>query len=772
VRKQEEARKQQEARKEEEAQKVRNQTDQMASLREEQQRMMNEKATEKAAAAAAEEEAAAAAAAEEAAAAEVAAAEVAAAGAGAKNSVVTKRKNYRKSVEGSSIVFEGYLEKKSRMKSWQKRWFVVAGHYLKYYQSDTKAKLLAAIDLSQVEADTEDATLRLKLAPGKTMQLRAATAEDAFEWATAMRSAKKAKKVALSKAEEADLADPEGAVEPTKDDPAKYAAKEAAAAGISAAVSVGQSYGEEWMQLTIDFATMEAEEKKMRGGAEAKRKEREEERALYLSISRKEVENKSVRDAEEEKRRDEEEEAKRIKRAQREKEEAEAEAREQAEEKVRQDELEVKRVQENEARLRMETRAQELMDAKTEEARAAAAAQKALQEAEEKDRIALEEARRRLEQRTRQEAEDKLKREAEEEVKRAQQEREEERNIYLSLAKQEISKQRLLTQDAGLSCKISIESGSLGIHADESVDRDYKLQFIKFTGKSDAEAQSRGDLKDGMCLTHINKSDLKGMSWPMVLEMLKVRPVKLEFRTLVYISCARKLKDGTITEKEYSDLMRVDRADSKMLKEDALAGADIYNTGGQRLPTGAYEAGDSSAESNSIYNTGVKTGAGGSANCSSASLEQTPSGKLQTASTIPVTVDLDDELASDKFDAVLSEAGSLGMTFDFQSLNTLQINELLSVKGQAAAAGLRKGDYVIAVGGKTVDEDVGDAAFKKLLIDKTRPLTVRVVRPGPNGLVKKKGVVVEEEIDPNATVCRVCFCFCFYPLISRHAAAA
>jgi hypothetical protein len=692
------------------------------------------------------------------------------AGAGAKRAtVVTKRRNFRKSVERGVMMYEGYLEKKSKVRdstrhhephhsltppslsrflfvflsfsqlgAWQKRWFVVAGHYLKYYMSDARSeKLLAAIDLGQVEISTDETTVRLKLAASKTMQLRACSGEEAKEWAEAMLTSKKGEKLALSKAEEADLMarEAEGRKTKTKATPAAAASQAAASVSMAASASLDK-YGEAWMASVADFAQMESEENKKKLAREISKREREEERELYLSVSRQEMANKSVRDAEEEKRAKEAEEQAKKRREEREKELEDQRAKEEATAIAsKRAETEARELEEA-AGKRMEVRAKQLTDAKAANEKAEATRMKALQDQAERDRVALAAASLRMEERAKKDAEQKVHADREEEQRLAQKTRQDERDVYLSLARNELAAAReqeatIEAATKGLSCKIVIETGSLGIHADESVDRDYKLQFHHFTGKSEAEQQAQGNLKDGMCLTHVNGTDLKGFSFPQVLELVAARPSKLEFKTLMFISAERKLKQGVVTIAEYNELMRVDRADSNLQKQALDDGVDIYgtvekdrrlDTKGPRAPT-----------------------------------------KLQASPPLPAVladkVVVANPSAAEKeheFDALLSDTGSLGMTFDFQSLHTQQINELLSVKGQAAAAGMLKGDVVIAVGSQLVDEHITDGAFKAMLMNSPRPLAVRVLRPGPNGLVKTQQPEVEENIDPDAIVCKVC----------------
>jgi hypothetical protein len=57
----------------------------------------------------------------------------------------------RKSTHGAPL--SGYLHKKSRGGSWQKRFFDVNGHYLNYYKDKSKSALLASVDCKEFWVD-------------------------------------------------------------------------------------------------------------------------------------------------------------------------------------------------------------------------------------------------------------------------------------------------------------------------------------------------------------------------------------------------------------------------------------------------------------------------------------------------------------------------------------------------------------------------------------------------------------------------------------------
>jgi hypothetical protein len=67
------------------------------------------------------------------------------------------KKNFRKSVfaDEAGVLQSGYLQKQSTgvFKRWQKRYFVISTHYLKYYESksdsDNESKIRGTIDLKE-----------------------------------------------------------------------------------------------------------------------------------------------------------------------------------------------------------------------------------------------------------------------------------------------------------------------------------------------------------------------------------------------------------------------------------------------------------------------------------------------------------------------------------------------------------------------------------------------------------------------------------------------
>ena len=74
-----------------------------------------------------------------------------------------KRTNigFRSSVvqQPSEFICAGFLQKRtsSVVARWQRRFFVAAGHYLKYFKDETEGHLLAAIDLNSIDVMPLDA---------------------------------------------------------------------------------------------------------------------------------------------------------------------------------------------------------------------------------------------------------------------------------------------------------------------------------------------------------------------------------------------------------------------------------------------------------------------------------------------------------------------------------------------------------------------------------------------------------------------------------------
>jgi hypothetical protein len=67
----------------------------------------------------------------------------------------------------------------------------------------------------------------------------------------------------------------------------------------------------------------------------------------------------------------------------------------------------------------------------------------------------------------------------------------------------------------------------MGVHP--TADSDLPLTFSHFTGKSDAEKQAQGKLKQCMVLTHANGVSTRGVPYDEALAQLKTRPITLRF---------------------------------------------------------------------------------------------------------------------------------------------------------------------------------------------------------------------------------------------------
>jgi hypothetical protein len=78
-------------------------------------------------------------------------------------------------------------------------------------------------------------------------------------------------------------------------------------------------------------------------------------------------------------------------------------------------------------------------------------------------------------------------------------------------------------------CMLTIQSGSLGLNVETSLDPVCTMQFCFFTGQSNAEEQAAGKLSKGMVLTHVNGADQKGVSYDGIVSSLQARPCKLQF---------------------------------------------------------------------------------------------------------------------------------------------------------------------------------------------------------------------------------------------------
>ena len=77
---------------------------------------------------------------------------------------VTKRDGFRASVmHNDGCLYSGFLEKQSKLGAWQRRYFEVSGHYLKYFADDRSgAKLLASVDLLKASLQRPPSPPRLE----------------------------------------------------------------------------------------------------------------------------------------------------------------------------------------------------------------------------------------------------------------------------------------------------------------------------------------------------------------------------------------------------------------------------------------------------------------------------------------------------------------------------------------------------------------------------------------------------------------------------------
>lgn len=98
------------------------------------------------------------------------------------------KSGFRNSVFEAPVIMEGWLKKHSTglLKRWQKRYFCVAGHYMKYYDDETKNEkaLKGTIDLNGLQAASQTAMegeLQL-IIKGETIILHADSASEAQRW--------------------------------------------------------------------------------------------------------------------------------------------------------------------------------------------------------------------------------------------------------------------------------------------------------------------------------------------------------------------------------------------------------------------------------------------------------------------------------------------------------------------------------------------------------------------------------------------------------------
>ena len=158
----------------------------------------------------------------------------------------------------------GYLSKRSRLGKWQRRFFRLHDHHLLYYRSVIAAsdhELLQSLDLMQTESvELAGVELRIAVADGSSVRLKAETVADAEQWFHVLQRRKRValdppKDLAEEYANGSDHANAEAEVEAEAKRKAKRKAAEAEAEG----------------KAEEEEATRKAEEE------EAKRKAEEEE---------------------------------------------------------------------------------------------------------------------------------------------------------------------------------------------------------------------------------------------------------------------------------------------------------------------------------------------------------------------------------------------------------------------------------------------------------------------------------------------------------------
>jgi hypothetical protein len=91
----------------------------------------------------------------------------------------------RPSVEQEAAsTLEGSLEKKSRGGSWQRRWFVLSSHFLKYYGGQDKQKLKGALDLRDLRNISigNNSAMLVEFGDDSIYQLRSGDATESAEW--------------------------------------------------------------------------------------------------------------------------------------------------------------------------------------------------------------------------------------------------------------------------------------------------------------------------------------------------------------------------------------------------------------------------------------------------------------------------------------------------------------------------------------------------------------------------------------------------------------
>ena len=113
---------------------------------------------------------------------------------------VSKRLQHRPSVTATDFALapppmSGWLQKKNRHNMWQKRYFEISTHYLKYYKDERAgpgATPDGAVDIRAIRAFVPDSSvtdtrlLTLLMSDGERYELKAATAAERQKWALSL----------------------------------------------------------------------------------------------------------------------------------------------------------------------------------------------------------------------------------------------------------------------------------------------------------------------------------------------------------------------------------------------------------------------------------------------------------------------------------------------------------------------------------------------------------------------------------------------------------
>jgi hypothetical protein len=124
-------------------------------------------------------------------------------------------------------------------------------------------------------------------------------------------------------------------------------------------------------------------------------------------------------------------------------------------------------------------------------------------------------------------------------------------------------------------CMLLVDTGSIGVNIDVSLDPTYTVKFNCFTGVSDAEQQAAGKLREGMVLTHVNGLDQKGADFDAVCNVLRDRPCKLQF--VVSKVAQAPVPTGQVHEKQLGALDLQADADLFLTISNLISKTDYIN---------------------------------------------------------------------------------------------------------------------------------------------------------------------------------------------------